>query len=271
MPDSDASRFDEQAAVYDRRAGIPEPQRAKIAQAFVELVGASPGDVLVELGAGTGQLGVCFAVLGLRYIGLDASSAMLEQFERRRATTRGEIELICADVNRRWPIAAARFVFSSRAAHLFDAEHVVAELERVARVPGAALVLGRIEREPQGLRSVLRREMRERLRARGFAPNDGNRRQRELLDVLVDRGAHRIGPRQVASWTSQSSAGRVLEDWRDKPGLGGLTLPGEVRDAVLAEVEAFALSRYGSLERVEPVEERYVLEGVHLEKGPASH
>ncbi|MBV8299183.1 MAG: class I SAM-dependent methyltransferase [Candidatus Eremiobacteraeota bacterium] len=260
------SRFDRAAASYDERSGIPPERRAEIVRALAGLTRLAAGDVLLELGAGTGQLGACFPALGVRYVGLDDSAPMLAEFERRRPAGGAPIELIQADVNVTWPVASAsvRAVFSSRAVHLFDLQHVVAETLRVARPAGATFVLGRVERDEHGLRSGLRREMRARLAVRGFAPRDGERRQRRILDAFRAGGATPLGPVIAASWSARSTAARVLEDWRAKPGLGGIEPPDETKAAVLAELAERAAARFGSLDAQHDAEERYVLEGVAL-------
>jgi len=222
--------------------------------------------VLLELGAGTGQLGACFPALGVRYVGLDSSAPMIAEFQRRRPAGGVPMQLIQADVNAEWPVAAAsvRAVFSSRAVHLFDQEHVVAETLRVAHSSGAAFVLGRVQREEHGLRSSLRNEMRSRLAARGFTPRDGERRQRRILDAFRARGAAPLGPVVAATWSANGTAARVLEGWREKPGLGGIEPPDETKEAVLGELADWAAARFGSLGAAHETNERYVLEGVVL-------
>jgi ubiquinone/menaquinone biosynthesis C-methylase UbiE len=260
------SRFDLQAARYDSRSGIPVERRAEIVRALAEIAELAPGDVLVELGAGTGQLGACFPALGVRYVGLDDSAAMLAEFERRRPVAGVPMQLIQADVNTDWPVASGsvRAVFSSRAVHLFEEQHVVAETLRVAHPRGAAFVLGRVQRDEHGIRSSLRREMRARLASRGLVPRDGERGPRGVLDAFRARGATAVGPGVAASWSASSTAARVLDDWRAKPGLGGIEPPDETKAAVLAELADWAATRAGSLDAEHEAEEHYVLEGVAL-------
>jgi ubiquinone/menaquinone biosynthesis C-methylase UbiE len=262
------SRFDREAATYDARSGIPVEQRSEIVRSLAELSALDAGDVLLELGAGTGQLGACFPALGLHYVGLDASAPMLDVFERRAA---GEpsIRLIHADVDEDWPVqsASVRAVFSSRAVHLFDLEHVVAETLRVARAPGATFTLGRVQRDEHGVRSMLRREMRTMLVARGFAPRDGERGQRRVLDVFRARGATPLGPVTAATWPDRRSAIDVLDTWSGKPGLGGCEPPAAAKAAILADLRTWAAARFGSLDAPDASEESYVLEGVRLPAG----
>jgi ubiquinone/menaquinone biosynthesis C-methylase UbiE len=258
------SRFDREAPAYDARAGLPLEKRSQIARAVVELSGLAAGDVLLELGAGTGQLGVCFPAFGLQYVGLDASAPMLEEFERRRPAGLPAIRLIHADADDDWPIRSrsVRAVFCSRAAHLFALEHVVAETRRVTVRSGAAFILGRVERDEHGIRSVLRREMRAMLVARGFAPREGDRTQRRVLEAFRAGGATALDPVIASRWPVTSSATTVLDAWRRKPGLGGCEPPEATKTAILADLHAWSAARFGSLHAPDHTEDRYVLEGV---------
>ena len=259
------NRFDQEAASYDARSGIPAEHRPAIVRALAELSGITSGDIILELGAGTGQLGACFPALGVHYVGLDSSAPMLDVFAHRSA---GEpsIRLIHANVDADWPVrsASVRAVFSSRAVHLFDLEHVVAETLRVALGPGATFTLGRVRRDPNSVRSIMRREMRSLLAARGFVPRDGDRGQRRVLDAFRARGATPLGPVAVATWPDHRSAIDVLDAWRRKPGLGGCEPPDAAKTAILAELAEWAAARFGPLNAQDPAEETYILEGVTL-------
>jgi SAM-dependent methyltransferase len=259
------NRFDHQAASYDTRSGIPVERRSEIVRALANLAGLAPGDLVLELGAGTGQLGACFPELGVQYVGLDNSAPMLAVFELRRPSG-VPMRLVRADADAEWPVpsASVRAVFSSRAVHLFGLEHVVEETLRVAHAGGAAFVLGRVQRDESSVPSLLRREVRALLAARGFALRDGERGQRRVLDAFRARGAAPLGPIAAARWSVRSSASAVLDAWREKPGLGGCEPSAETKAAVLAELSEWAAARFGSLGALHEAEARYVLEGVAL-------
>lgn len=258
-------RFNQQAATYDARSGIPVERRSEIVRAFAALSGVVPGDLVLELGAGTGQLGAAFPALGIAYVGLDSSAAMLARFEERRPAG-ASIRLIQADVDAEWPVqsASVRAVFSSRAVHLFNREHVIGETLRVARAPGATFTLGSVQRDTESLRSVLRRKMRTILVERGFVPRDGDRAQRRMLDAFLAGGGAALGPVVAARWGVCSAPIDVLDAWRRKPGLGGCEPPAPVKAAVLAELRDWAAAHFGSLDARDESEERYILEGVAL-------
>lgn len=226
---------------------------------------------MLELGAGTGQLGAEFPALGVHYIGLDNSDAMLEVFERHEPRS-PHVRLIHADADGEWPVqdASVRAVFVSRAVHLFrSAEHLVDETLRVVRGPGATFCVGRVERDADGPRSALRREMRARLLARDHAPRDGERGKHRALEAFRARGAAPLDPVIAARWPVTIAPRRVLDDWREKSGLGGCEPTAAEKAAILAELAGWAAARFGSLDAPVASEERYILEAVALPARPA--
>lgn len=252
--------FDGQAAEFDRRVGLPEEYCRGIAAAVLSLAGAEAGDRVVEIGAGTGMMGRWFLSHPVRYVGLDLSRGMLDVFRRRAP----DAPLVQADGARRWPLpdGSVHAVFSSRAIHLLPLEHVVGELFRVG--PGAACVLGWVEREPESVKARMSREMQRRLRERGFpARTAGSRR---VLAACRERGATDLPKTVVARWPVRHTVRQSLDDWRSKEGLGGIVLPPGVQEEVLTELEAWAVEAFGGLDAALETEDAYVLEGVRLIK-----
>jgi ubiquinone/menaquinone biosynthesis C-methylase UbiE len=262
--------FHEQAESFDQRAGLRASVCDSIAKELVQLAQLAPGDVVLEVGAGTGQIGLALCQLPLRYIGFDASAAMLEVFKRRHRESGRRVPLIATDGNNRWPAddGSVHLVFSSRAAHLLRVEHVVEEVFRVASPIGATLVIGRLQRDKQSCRARIRQEMRERLRQLGYASHEGQQKEQEILDACVRRGASRLERRVVATWPVQHSAAQTLASWREKSGLAGLELAAEVKEKVLSQLAVWAKDAFGALEALQSAEEKYVLEGVRLSSKP---
>ena len=106
--------FDEQAESFDRRAGLPSGVSDLIAREFLLLARAGPGDVVLEVGAGTGQIGAALCEHPLRYVGFDSSAAMLDIFRHRCGGNRQPVSLIEADGNSSWP-AGDGTIISARA------------------------------------------------------------------------------------------------------------------------------------------------------------
>ncbi|MGH9826248.1 MAG: class I SAM-dependent methyltransferase, partial [Blastocatellia bacterium] len=168
--------FDGQAGYFDRRAGLPEEWCRDVAKKVIEIGGAGPDHLIVEVGSGTGQIGKWFEAPVI-YLGFDLSANMLGEFKHCLDGSRDKL-LIQADANANWPIVdgAARIIFSSRAAHLLDPERVASEAFRVAAPSGATLILGRVERAPESIKDRLAIEMDECLRRQGFEGRRGHRK-----------------------------------------------------------------------------------------------
>jgi ubiquinone/menaquinone biosynthesis C-methylase UbiE len=260
------SGFDDQAAAFDERAGLPEFAAEAIARAVSELGQMRSTDLLLEIGAGTGQIGCHLGALPGRYVGFDASPAMLEVFAQRCRVSGFAASFLRADGSARWPVddGAVTTFFSSRAIHLLAVEHVLREIFRAAAPTGAHWVVGRVRRAPESLRSRLRHEMRERLRQLGFAPGEGREREREILEACRARGAISIEPVMAAAWPVSSSGATLLHAWQTKAGLAGLDIPAPVKASVLSHLGKWCVENFGALATVHEAEEKYILEGVRL-------
>lgn len=257
--------FDGQAGSFDRRTGLPEECCRAVARKILEFDEERAGGLVVEVGCGTGQIGQWVSAPG-RYVGFDFSLNMLREFQQRLGASQGPVTLMQADANATWPFAdgAAGVVFSSRAAHLLEHEHVAAEVFRLASPRGATLLLGRVERTPGSVKERMAREMNERLRRRGLKGRRGERRNRKLFDACVRLGAELLEPLPVATWSVAASPRQSLESWRGLSGLGGLTVAPETRAEVLAELEVWAAEEFGGLDGEFEYEETYVLSPVRV-------
>jgi ubiquinone/menaquinone biosynthesis C-methylase UbiE len=261
--------FDGQAEQFDDSAGLERGVGRSIAQAIRELSGCTGDDILLDVGAGTGAIGVHFAGLSSRYVGLDRSRPMLEIFQRKLTAWPKHMLLLQADSDRRWPIRdhALAVIFASRVAHHLQTQHFVQEVFRVAR-SGGHLLLGHVRREADSLPSRLQRYKRTVLAEYGVRTRAGHRAIQEITDTCCLRCASPLPPTTVTQWSRTTTARRLLASWEKKPqlnsGVEGNALDAAQRAAAVNVLTSWAQDEFGDLDRPHEFSETYALEAVRL-------
>jgi ubiquinone/menaquinone biosynthesis C-methylase UbiE len=257
--------FDDQAAAFEQRAGLPAHYCRDIATNVIEIGNVRHRDLILEIGPGTGQIAEWFQQTSA-YIGFDLSNGMLKEAKRRLRHTDEKSSLVQADANANWPVASGstRVIFSSRALHLLDNEHVAGEVFRVVSDEGAHLILGRVQRDRESVRARMAKEMIDRLRRHGFEGRRGEHQNQKLIESCCRRGAEDLGVRNVIRWRVSTSPRQSVESWRCLSGLGGVKVPAKNRDEILDEMEAWAKQEFGGLDREIESEETYVLRSLRI-------
>ena len=85
-----ALTFDDQAQDFDRRAGLPPEACRSVAEAVAGMADGLVGPLL-DLGAGTGEIGLQLALQSRPYVALDLSVPMLASFRRKLGTGRPQV------------------------------------------------------------------------------------------------------------------------------------------------------------------------------------
>lgn len=257
------STFDQQASHYDTRAGLPAHVGPAVAQAILDSAGSGADDLVVELGAGTGEIGVHLARLPVRYIGLDSAPAMLEVF--RAKGVMGSSSLIIADGNQRWPLpdGSATAVFASRVIHLLQPDHIVLETMRVCR-PAGYLILGRVLREPDSIKERLRCRRQELLVAAGISSRQGEEGTRRVVERCLAAGGESLGRREVAEWTGETTPAQVIAGWETLSRMGSVSVDPVTRADILDELRGWSRAEFGNRDRPEAFRERYAIDVVRL-------
>ena len=258
--------YDDQAAGFDRRAGVPAEAAEAIARLLAEIAGPVDGQRWLEVGAGTGALSLPLLRLPIRYAGFDRSAAMLEVFRERVEAEGLEAELHVADGNARWPAedASVDVVFSARALHHLDPLHAAAETRRVLRGNGGCLVLGRVRRPTDSVKSVLRRQMRRMLEAEGFPGRSHDAHKEAVFAAFERAGGRRSEPRVAARWTAPHRPADSLAAWEGKSGLAGLDVPPAVKARVLDRLRDWTEAEFGDLHQPAEQEEAFELEAIRI-------
>jgi hypothetical protein len=264
--------FDDQAAGFENRAGLPPVFCEQIARSVLQVGEVRPGDFVVEIGPGTGQIGSWLSG-SVNYIGLDLSAGMLGEFKKRLAArdVRAAM-LVRADAGRSWPLADAtvRLIFSSRALHLLPVSHIVSEVFRTAGPNGATLVIGRVERDRTSVRARMAREMMQRLRHRGFEAHQGDRQTQNLGEACRLRGAQVLEPVAVARWLVSTAPRQSIDSWRLLKGLGGVPVPQPIREQIFNELEVWAEQNLGGVDTRVESNETYVLRPLRIPAPPGN-
>ena len=258
-----AATFDEQAARYDARAALPASVGAAVAQSIIDHAGASADSLVVELGAGTGEIGAHLARLPVRYVGLDNSAAMLAVF--RAKAPEASPSLILTDCNRPWPLpdGGAAAVFASRVIHLLEPGHVVAETKRVCGAAGL-LILGRVVRDPASIRQRLRRRRRELLAAAGIPARDADEGSRRVIEASLASGGAALGRDIVAEWPFTTTPAEVITGWEGLARWGSAAVDAATRAAIVDELRAWVRLHYGELDRPQTTPARYTIDIIRM-------
>jgi ubiquinone/menaquinone biosynthesis C-methylase UbiE len=258
--------YEDQAAGFDERAAIPAEAVESIAATVVEMAGLHQGNTLLEIGPGTGMLSLPLIRQPIRYIGFDRSPAMLSAFREKVEKARLHAELLVADGNGRWPVedGGVATIFSARALHHVDVGHAAAETRRVLRPEGGWLVLGRVLRPNDSVKSTLRRQMWKLLEEEGYSGRNHPAYAEALFSALEAIGGERAEPRVAARWTRRHAPLDSIAAWQGKEGLAGHDIPEEVKERVLGRLHAWAEERYGDPEALLEQEESFGLEAIYL-------
>jgi ubiquinone/menaquinone biosynthesis C-methylase UbiE len=258
-----ANSFDEQATRYDARVGLPESAATAVAAGIKAFAGLQAEDLVLELGAGTGEIGMHLVHLPVRYLGIDNSAEMLRLFRDKLGEQ--PASLLLADASQVWPLDdhAASVVFASRVIHLLDAKHVASETLRVCR-PGGWLMLGRVLRDGDGVKERLRRRRLELLQQAGVGPLRGREGARRVIEHCLSAGAESMERRVVAEWSGAISPAEVIAGWTSLSRMGSVAVDPVSRQEILAELQDWARAELGDLDQPETYRERYAIECVRL-------
>jgi SAM-dependent methyltransferase len=257
------STFDEQAPHYDARVGLPESVGAAVAAEIAACAGLQSDDLVLELGAGTGEIGIHLARFPVRYVGIDNSVPMLQLFRHKLGAW--PASLLLADAGQLWPLDddAAAVLFASRVIHLLDADHVARETARVCR-PGGWLMLGRVLRDDGGVKERLRRRRLELLRQAGVSSLRGREGAGRVVEQCLLAGGLSMGRRVVAEWSETTTPAEVIAGWASLTRMGSVAVDPAMHQEILAELQTWSSAEIGALDRPQVGRERYAIDLVRF-------
>ncbi len=252
---STSRSFDRAANIYDQTRDLPEPVATHGLPAILEQAG--PNALILDVGTGTGRIGVPLLQRGANLIGSDLSAKMMARLRDKHPAAR----LAQAD--------AARLPFAS---HQFDAlltVHVIHlvgpwrealhEFRRVLR-PGGVYLNAWGGPANASTDQRIRNFWWSQVEARGVhVRRPGIQSREDLLDELRALGATLteveaarypapFAPREVI----EAIAARVFSDTWD--------IPDEVLEATLPELREWAAREYGDVDQKVQQERRFILD-----------
>jgi ubiquinone/menaquinone biosynthesis C-methylase UbiE len=242
------SGFDSVAPTFDRHRALPDGAAEAIRAAVLGAVeAASPR--LLDLGAGTGRIGIPFVAAGDDYVGVDLSFGMLAAFAQRGDSGRAP-RLVQAD-GEHLPFRDATFdavmliqVFGG----MRGWRRLLVEARRVLRGAGV-LVLGRTLAPPDGLDARMKQRLALLLDEIG-APADRTNTRQDAQGWLEQQAR---GTRLVAAtWTASRTPRGFIE--RHRTGARFSALPAPIKEEAMRRLAAWAATAFGSLDAasVEP-------------------
>lgn len=248
------SDFDAAAPSFDRHrafpAGVPEAIRSAVWAA----AGEPENGRLLDLGAGSGRLGCAFAEAGDRYVGVDASSAMLREFCRR-----GPGACVVAADGGALPFPAGTFDVVLLAHVLSGARGWRSLLQDACRVlrPDGAVVVGQTAAPESGVDARMKDRLAAILETLGVPPESPRRRRGSALDWLREASS-RASTAIAAEWTAERSPRRFLD--RHRTGSRFSALPREIQEESYRQLAAWARDEFSSLDAISRELHRFELQ-----------
>jgi ubiquinone/menaquinone biosynthesis C-methylase UbiE len=235
------SVYDAAAPTFERHRALPDGVPEAIRAAVLEAVDAS-SPRLLDLGAGTGRIGIPFVAARDDYVGVDLSFGMLSEFKRRAADSAPR--LVQAD-GEHLPFRNATFdavmliqVFGG----MRGWRRLLTEVRRVLRGAGV-LVLGRAVAPPDGLDARMKARLALLLDEIGAPADRTNTRQDAQGWLEQQARATRL---VAATWTARRTPRGFIE--RHGTGARFSALPAPVKEEAMRRLAAWANTAFGSLD-----------------------
>lgn len=259
-------QFDNQADSYDRRTGLGEKTARQIAAAVKSLIAPYLNGTLLEIGAGTGEIGFFLQDLGLPYVGFDLSGEMLRHFRERYTADESVPRLIQTDGNLPWPIPeqSVSVFFSSRAMHQLDHEHVLRQLAKLATPKNALLVLGNTKRSPDSSKAIMRKEMHKLLNTFGLSEKSGQSNRKQLFEALEQQGCQRLPTLVAARRQARHAPIESIQSWKSVEGIAGLAIDPALKAQILEQLKLNAQKLFTDIHQEQETEEVYELNAIKL-------
>jgi ubiquinone/menaquinone biosynthesis C-methylase UbiE len=257
-----ASRFDPVASSFDRHRALPAEAAQEIRRAILASVTpARPR--LLDIGAGTGRIGLPFVQAGDDYVAADVSLGMLREFMRKAHDGRCRTSLLVQANGEQLPFRDRSFD-AVMLVQIFGGmrgwRRLIGEARRVLRQSGV-LLMGRSLIPPDGIDEQMKRHVQGLLAEMNLSLQGQSTREnvRQRLEATAARSTRII----AATWR----ANRTPADFLDRRNSGAQfsMLPAAVKSEVLEKLSIWAAKSFGSLDAVFPEIHEFELRAFQFE------
>ncbi|WP_457638187.1 class I SAM-dependent methyltransferase [Oceanithermus sp.] len=255
------------AYAYDRTRYHPPEVSGKIATAIVAPVEERFSDpVFLELGVGTGRVGVPIVARGYRFVGVDVSPSMLEVMRYKIAGVGRKVKLVEADA-RELPFERGSFhaVIGVHIWHLFDDwQRALLEAFRVL-TPGGFLFEGWDMTAAENEDWRIQEKWREFLGEEGYELKRGRHQQRlaEVRKALEQLGLNPV-EEVVAEWVEERTPRQSLEILSERLYSFTWGIPEDIFKSSLEKLWEWARDTYSDLDQAHAIPWRFVLRSTRL-------
>lgn len=245
--------FDRAVEYYDQTRALPAERHQAMVEALVRETGMDRNSRVLEIGIGTGRIGMSVAEKVNRVFGIDLSTEMMGVLRRKLAVSYANIDLAQADA-RDLPFGDNTFDVAY-AVHVYHLVHgwreAMLDARRVLK-HGGHFVVSFHKRNDETPNARLRKQLKERIRAHGIDnKRPGSESEDEILEEIKTWDAN---PRLVVSsvWNEPEVPEKILHELDRQIFSETWAIPREVLDAVTPGLREWAIDMYGDLSQ--PIE-----------------
>ncbi len=247
--------FDRAAGFYDQTRKLAGPMATIGVQTILDLAG--PHGSILEVGIGTGRIGVPLLQRGANLFGCDLSIEMMRQLRVKYPAA----HLAQSDAAR-LPFQANRFdaLLTIHVLHLVGAWRAALRDFKRALKPSGVYINSWHWHNPDSFDQKARQYWRERIEARGFNwQRPGIQSREELIGELKAMGAH-VEEKEIARGVDQTRPREILDGLTNRMFSDTWNLPDDVLSASVRETQAWVTQKLGDIDQPTDQEFRLILD-----------
>ncbi|TAH52569.1 MAG: SAM-dependent methyltransferase [Chloroflexota bacterium] len=242
--------FDRAVEYYDQTRAMPPERHRAMIDALVRETGLNENSRVLEVGIGTGRIGMSVAEHLRRLFGIDLSLEMMGVLRRKLAETNLNIRIAQADAGK-LPFAAETFdvVYAVHVYHLVAGwQNAMRDARRIIQ-RGGYFVISFHKRADDSPNARLRDQLHVLVNARGIqTKRPGATSEDEILDEIQAWGDEsRIVV--CSAWAEDEVPEKILEELDRQIFSETWVIPRAVMDEVMPQLREWAEKTFGDLSK----------------------